>query len=183
MARIKTRRKAETQELNAPTAERFAHAQRFADAHSVKQAHTTVSVVDLSGRSNKRIDKTPRFTPRLDLLYAHSAISAAQFVAGCWWRERVELSQRGPRLCSDYGQSTGRGTPDYSPLPTSDKAEKAWRELAAAKARLSLNDRQAIEDVLSDPHEPLTGRASVARMNGWRKGLRALAVFLGSKAC
>jgi len=138
--------------------------------------------VDMSGRTGQKLGKARRFTPRLDLLHKAGAISPSEWLAGVWWRDLAETAYGSQRLCSDYGQSVGRGSGDPSPLPLSDKAEKARRKLQAAQGVLTISQREAVEDILDDPHESLTGRASMQRLGWWRHGLLALAMYMGGKA-
>lgn len=171
---------------NAPlmdaTPERFAHAHKLAQAHGAKVAHTTLTAVDMTGRTGQKLGKARRFTPRLDLLHSVGAISPAEWIAGVWWRDLAEVAYGSPRLCGDYGQSVGGGSRDPSPLPISERAEIARRKLDGAKRVLTLQECAAVEDILDDPQEQLTGRASMARMGWWRSGLKALAAYVGGGA-
>lgn len=182
MAKAKAKaRKPDAPDMDA-TPERFAHADRLAAAHGAKVAHTTVTAVNRDGRAGVKLGKARRFTPRLDLLHNMGAISSAEWIAGVWWRNLAEVAYGSQRLCGDYGQSVGRGSADPSPLPTSERAEIARRKLDGAKRAITLHERAAVEDILDDPQEALTGRASTSRMGWWRSGLRALAVYVGGEA-
>ena len=118
-------------------------------------------------------------TTRVDHLYRLGALSFAHWAAANWWRARVEEGLGLPRVVGDYGQSNGvHGTCDPSPIPLSDKAERARKLLTAAKAALSLAHREAVEDSLDDPHPVIGKERASARLARWQAGLQALAVHL-----
>lgn len=167
---------------NDPTPERRA---RAADEHRAAggergDGSALIDVVDVDARTGQRSIAKPRrlLTTRVDHLYKLGGLTYWQWQSANWWRERVEDGIGNPRVCSDYGKSTGGGTADPSPLPLSDKAETARRELTAAKVALSLAERAEVEDALDDPHPALVGAAATARCNRWRHGLSALARHL-----
>ncbi len=165
------------------TPQRIAHAEMRAQAiGNGGHGHMLVDVVDMSGASQRKLGKHRRFKDsRLDRLYmGHTpCITWAQWYAGDWWRNVSQDAIGSPRLVADYGQSTGRGSGDPSPLPLSDKAEAARARLHAARRALTLDQRIAVEDlVIETEHEPMTGRRAEARLHWWRNGLQALAVHL-----
>lgn len=183
MGKAKTARKLEAPDIDA-TPERIAHAEYQGLAvGNGGMGHALVDVVDMSGASGRKLGKHRRFRDsRLDRLYCGPApcITWAQWHAGDWWRNVQQDAIGSPRLVADYGQSSGGGSPDPSPLPLSDKAEGARRKLNHAKAAISLTARQAVEDVLDDPHSAMTGRNAMARLAWWRNGLQELASYLGA---
>ena len=166
MARIKAKARPVIVAANDPTPERMAH---------------SLSIV-VSGKIDKAGERVPNVrqfrTTKIDLLYHCGGLTWSMWRAGNWWLEKCEAGLGLPRVCADYGQSTGGGSKDPSPIPLSDMAEAARKALTAAKWALSIPERMGVEDALDDPHPPLTGRASVDRANRWRTGLHALAVHL-----
>lgn len=182
MAKLKTKAKAKTQpapvlpDIDA-TPERIAQAERVA---GLNNGHALHDVVDMSGASSRKLGKHRRFKDsRIDMLYGTwGALTWAQWFAGTWYREQLEVGRGSQRLCADYGQSSGGGSGDPSPLPLSDRAERARKVLREAQQAISLDCRAAVEDAINDPHESLTGRAAMARLSWWRDGLQALAVHL-----
>jgi hypothetical protein len=175
MAKAKRKDRNDMPDIDA-TPERIAQAVASAGG---SKPYAIVDVVN-SGAGERKLGKHRRFKDsRIDMLYGTwGAITWGQWFAGVWWRERVEIGLGNGRMCADYGQSMGGGSADPSPLPLSDKAERARADLHKAKQALSLADRAAIEDALDDPHPALTGRAAEARLHKWRTGLQALAVYL-----
>ena len=175
MAKAKHKPRNDAPDIDA-TPERIAQAVRASGGHKPFSLDDVVN----TGHADRKLGKQRHFKDsRIDMLYSTwGAITWSQWFAGTWWRERVETGLGTGRLCADYGQSMGGGSADPSPLPLSDKAERARAELTAAKKALTLAERAAVEDALDDPHEALTGRASTDRLNRWRAGLTALAVHL-----
>jgi len=167
MARIKAKARPVIVAANDPTPERHQHG-------------PSVPVdPNWEAGEERTVLKVRQFrTTKIDLLYHCGGLTWSMWRAGNWWLEKCEAGLGLPRVCADYGQSTGGGSKDPSPIPLSDMAEAARKALTAAKRALSLPERMGVEDALDDPHPPLTGRASVDRANRWRTGLQALAVHL-----
>ena len=130
-------------------------------------------------KAGERVPSVRQFrTARVDQLYKLGALSWSQHFAAAWWRTCVEDGLGNPRVVADYGQSTGGGSRDPSPIPLTDKAEYARRMLNGAKAALSIAHRMAIEDALDDPHPVIGEWAAKVRLRRWQGGLQALAVHI-----
>jgi hypothetical protein len=157
---------------NDPTPERMRHGQS-----------EVVPVLRRAGEVITGTGSTRRMTPYLDILRNVSAITWTQHYAATWWQERHEEALGNAKVCGDYGQSNGaRGTGDPSPLPLSDKAQRARDLRDAAKRALSVVDRMAVEEACEPEHDTLDRGQGAIRLCRWRRGLSALAVHLKVEA-
>lgn len=117
----------------------------------------------------------------VDHLYGLGALTFWQWEAARQYRELMETGWPMPRVVGGY---EGRSSPsnDPSPVPMTDRAEKARAKLARLRLVLSLPHRRMIEEAIVNEREPERGRARKGYLDELRFALTAAAKEMGLSA-
>ena len=135
------------------------------------------------GGAGKSVAKVHRVVVAgsIDHLLHLGALSFWQWEAGRQYRELMQDGWPEPRVCGAY---EGRQSPanDPSPVPLTNKAERARSKLAKLRLVLSITQRQIIESAVTNEAPDLRGRARMGWLDGLRSALSAAGREMGLSA-
>lgn len=132
------------------------------------------------GGAGKSVAKIHKVVVRgsVDDLYHLGALDFWQWTAACQYRELQQDGWPAPRVVGGYEHRTS-GSGDHSPVPMTEKAERARGRLKRLRQALTLEHRGLIEDAIGNERPAERGRKRKNYLDALRGALNACAREMG----